>query len=103
MFALSLIRTRLCERPGFMAKRDYSLLGPDARQAVETGLAAAEWYHTNVPRKQMKDLMQRSDQPAIRDTILLFSCMIVFAAIGIALWPSWWSAPFWLAYGVLYG
>jgi hypothetical protein len=29
-----------------MAKRDYSLLGPDGQRAVETGLAAAEWYHT---------------------------------------------------------
>mgnify|MGYP001085800189 CR=1 FL=1 len=86
-----------------MPKRDYSLLGPNARQAVETGLAAAEWYHTDLPRKQMKDLMKRSDQPAIRDTIILFGCMIVFAAAGILLWPSWWSAPFWLAYGVLYG
>lgn len=86
-----------------MTHRDYSLLGPDARRAVETGLAAAEWYHTEVPRKVMKDLMQRSDQPAIRDTILYYGLMIVFAGTGIALWPSWWSAPFWLAYGVLYG
>ncbi|WP_068113482.1 fatty acid desaturase family protein [Tropicimonas marinistellae] len=83
--------------------RDYSMLGPDARRAVETGLAAAEWYHTDVPRKEMKALMQRADQPAIRDTILLFGAMILLAGIGIALWPSWWSAPFWLAYGVLYG
>ncbi|MFZ5962788.1 fatty acid desaturase [Thalassococcus sp. BH17M4-6] len=29
--------------------------------------------------------------------------MILFAGLGIALWPSWWAAPFWLAYGVLYG
>ena len=58
---------------------------------------------TDIPRKQMKELMQRSDQPAIRDTVILFACMVLFAAIGIALWPSWWSAPFWLAYGVLYG
>jgi fatty acid desaturase len=29
--------------------------------------------------------------------------MAVLAGIGIALWPSWWSVPFWLAYGVLYG
>ena len=86
-----------------MAKRDYSLLGPDARRAVETGLAAAEWYHTEVPRKEMKALMQRSDQPAIRDTIILYGCMILFAGLGVALWPSLWSAPFWLAYGVLYG
>ena len=86
-----------------MAKRDYSLLGEDARRAVETGLAAADWYHTDVSRKDMKALMQRSNMPAIRDTIILYGCMIVFAGIGIALWPSWWSAPFWLAYGVLYG
>ena len=86
-----------------MAKRDYSMVGPDARRAVETGLAAAEWYHTDVPRKEMKDLMKRADGPAIRDTILLFAAMALFAGIGIALWPGWWSAPFWLAYGVLYG
>jgi len=86
-----------------MRHRDYSLLGEDGRRAVETGLAAAEWYHTDIPRKEMKALMQRSDQPAIRDTIILYGCMIAFAGIGVALWPNWWSAPFWLAYGVLYG
>ena len=86
-----------------MAKRDYSLLGEDARRAVESGLTAAEWYHTEVPRKVMKELMARSDGPAIRDTLLLYGLMIALAGAGIALWPSWWSAPFWLAYGVLYG
>ncbi|MFZ7091351.1 fatty acid desaturase family protein [Primorskyibacter sp. 2E233] len=86
-----------------MGKRDYSMLGPDAKRAMETGLAAADWYHTDVPRKEMKELMKRSDGPAIRDTIILFGAMILFAGIGIALWPSFWSAPFWLAYGVLYG
>ena len=86
-----------------MTKRDYSLLGPDGARAVETGLAAAEWYHTEVPRKVMKDLMQRSDQPAIRDTVIWLGSMVVLAGIGIALWPSVWSVPFWLAYGVLYG
>ena len=86
-----------------MAQRDYSLLGPDGARAVETGLAAAEWYHSEVPRKLMKDLMQRSDSPAIRDTALWLGLMVVFAGLGIWLWPSLWSAPFWLAYGVLYG
>lgn len=86
-----------------MAKRDYSLLGPDGQKAVEVGLAAAEWYHTEVPRKVMRDLMQRSDQPAIRDTLLLYGLMVGSAAAGIALWPTWWSVPFWLVYGVLYG
>lgn len=86
-----------------MGRRDYSMFGPDARRAVETGLAAAEWYHSDVPRKEMKALMQRADQPAIRDTFILFGGMLAFAGIALALWPSPWSAPFWLAYGVLYG
>ena len=86
-----------------MQKRDYSLLGPDAQRAVETGLAAANWYHTDIARKDMKALMKREDQPAIRDTVILFSAMTIFVVLGVALWPSWWSAPFWLAYGVLYG
>ncbi len=86
-----------------MTHRDYDLLGPDGRRALETGLATAEWYHSDVPRAVMKDLMKRSDQPAIRDTAVYYGLMILFAAIGIWLWPSLWSAPFWLAYGVLYG
>ena len=86
-----------------MGKRDYSLFGPDAKRAVESGLTAAEWYHSEVPRKVMKELMTRKDGPAIRDTALLFGLMAALAGLGVALWPSWWSAPFWLAYGVLYG
>ncbi len=86
-----------------MAKRDYNLLGPDGARAVASGLAAAEWYHSEVPRKVMKQLMQRSDGPALRDTALLYGLMIGFACAGVLLWPSLWSLPFWLAYGVLYG
>jgi fatty acid desaturase len=86
-----------------MARRDYSPFGADAKRALDSGLTAASWYHTEVPRKVMKDLMARTDGPAIRDTALLYGCMILFAGLGIWLWPSWWSTPFWLAYGVLYG
>ena len=83
--------------------RDYSLTGESARHAVEAGLAAAEWYHTDVSRKDMKALMQRSDSPAIRDTILWIALHILFAAGGIWFWGTWWAVPFWLAYGVVYG
>lgn len=86
-----------------MGRRDYSLFGADAKRAVESGLTAANWYHSEVPRKVMKDLMARTDQPAIRDTVLLYGLMIALAAAGIGLWPSLLSVPVWLAYGVLYG
>ncbi len=83
--------------------RDYSLVGASTRRAVESGLAAAEWYHTDIPRKQMKELMQRSDAPAIRDTATWLGLLVTFGAAGAALWGSWWCVPFFLCYGVLYG
>src|SRR3954469_2026599 len=84
-------------------KRDYNLLGPDGVHAIETGLAAAEWYHTDVPRKQMKELMQRSDGPAIRDTAMWVGALVVSGAGGVWFWGSWWCVPFFFVYGVLYG
>ena len=84
-------------------RRDYSLTGRDAARAVETGLAAAEWYHTDVPRKQMKELMQRSDGPAIRDTIVWLGLLIASGAGGVYFWGTWWCVPFFFGYGVLYG
>ncbi len=84
-------------------RRDYSLTGPESRRAVEIGLASAEWYHSDVPRKVMKELMQRRDGPAIRDTLLWLGLLVVSAAGGVALWGTWWCVPFWIVYGVLYG
>ena len=83
--------------------RDYGLLGHEAALAVEKGLKSADWYHTTVDRKAMKALMQRSDGPAIRDTIIWLGAMLVFAVCAGLLWPTLWCIPFFLAYGVLYG
>lgn len=83
--------------------RDYSLTGPLNAWAVEVGLANAEWYKTRISRARMKELMQRSDQPATRDTILWLGGMIVCAGLGVYFWGSWWCAPFFAVYGVLYG
>jgi fatty acid desaturase len=85
------------------AHRDYGMLGREAAEAVEAGLKSADWYHTDVPRKDLKELMKRVDGPAIRDTIIWLGLMAVFAALAIYLWPSWWAAVPLLAYGVLYG
>ena len=93
-------------RPGpapAVTPRDYSLTGPSSRHAIEAGLAAAEWYHTEVPRKVMKELMARRDGPALRDTALWIVLHILTAAGGIYFWGTWGCVPFWLVYGVLYG
>ena len=85
------------------AARDYSLVGRDAAQALELGLANAAWYRTDLPRAKMKELVKRTDAPAIRDTIIWLLSFVVLGGLAIYLYPTWWSVPFFLAYGVLYG
>jgi fatty acid desaturase len=85
------------------ARQNYSLTGPENQRAVEMGLVSAEWYHSDVPRKVMKDLMRRTDGPALRDTAIWIGLLIFTAIAGVALWGSWWAVPFFLVYGVLYG
>jgi fatty acid desaturase len=83
--------------------RDYSLIGPSAEEAERMGLVAAEWYHPEVARKRMKELMRRSDGPALRDTALWLGLLVATGVAGGSLWPSAWCIPCFLAYGVLYG
>ena len=83
--------------------RDYSMIGRDARRAEEIGLSKAQWYAAPIPRARLKELMKRSDGPAIRDTLLWFTSFFITAGFAIYFFPSLWSIPFFLAYGVLYG
>ena len=75
----------------------------DHEIAEEMGLASAQWYQCPMPRKRLKELMQRRDAPAIGDTLVWFASFIITAGFAIYFWPSWISLPFFLAYGVLYG
>jgi fatty acid desaturase len=86
-----------------IAPRDYSLTGPEADRAVARGLSQAEWYRSDVPRKEMKAFMQRTDGPAIRDTIIWLGALALFGAIGVYTWFSIWSVLSLFCYGVLYG
>jgi fatty acid desaturase len=85
------------------SRRDYGLLGLDAKAAVENGLASAKWYSCPIGRKELKELMRRSDGPAVRDTALWFGLLTLTGGAGIALWGSWWAALPFAVYGVLYG
>ncbi len=89
--------------PVQIGKRNYSLIGNETKHAEERGLASAEWYASPIPRKRMKELMQRRDGPAIRHTLLWFSLLIVTGAIGYYTWGTWWCVPAFIAYGTLYG
>src|SRR5437868_3159057 len=85
-----------------LGSRSYSLTGPDAKRAIERGLANAEWYHTAIPRQQMKELMKRSDMPALRDTAVWFLLLIASGAAAYWSWGTWASLPAFAVYGVFY-
>ena len=84
-------------------RRDYSLTGPLNTRAQALGLANTEWYHTPIPRARLKELMQRSDQPATRDTLIWFALLALTGGLGAYFWGTWWCVPFFIVYGVLYG
>jgi fatty acid desaturase len=84
----------------------YGMVGPQAERAVLAGLAGAEWFHSEVPRRRLKELMRRSDGPAIRDTAIWLGLMLVAATAGCVLWTQghpWLAVPLFLVHGVLYG
>lgn len=89
--------------PADFQMRDYSLTGPLNVRAQQIGLANADWYRTPIPRARMKELMQRSDGPATRDTILWIGLLIATGGLGAYFWGSWLCVPFFIVYGVLYG
>jgi Na+-transporting NADH:ubiquinone oxidoreductase subunit F len=88
---------------GQTRRRDYSLLGKDAALAVERGLADAKWYASPVPKDKMRELLERRDGPAIRDTIIWFALLFGFGIAGYLLWGTWWAIIPFILYGVIYG
>lgn len=83
---------------------DYSLVGKDSALAIEKKLAEATWYASPVPRERMRELLQRRDWPALRDTIIWFALILGSGWAGYKLWQagSWWAAVPFMIYGVLY-
>ncbi|MEM6759872.1 MAG: fatty acid desaturase [Pseudomonadota bacterium] len=80
-----------------MPRDDYALASSTPT------LANPQWYRTVVPREAIRALMQKDDRIAGRDAILWLGLLLLSGGIAAALWPSWWSLPFWFVYGTLYG
>ena len=81
--------------------KDYSLLGERADQAVQKGLADAKWYASPIPKDKMRELLERRNGPAIRDTLLWFALLLAFGLAGLALWGTAWAIIPFAIYGVL--
>lgn len=70
--------------------------------AESKGLVDADWYQSPVSKQDMAQLTVRSDEPAIRDTLIWFLLIGASAVSGVWLWGTWWAIiPFGL-YSVLF-
>jgi Na+-transporting NADH:ubiquinone oxidoreductase subunit F len=100
------MQTKSTSAPATVAEearvKDYGLVGHDTALAIERGLAEADWYASPVPRELLRELLERKDGPAVRDTLLYFGLILATGAATYALWESWWSLLPMMAYGVLY-
>ncbi|MGC4031674.1 MAG: fatty acid desaturase [Tepidisphaeraceae bacterium] len=81
---------------------DYSLVGKQSIEAIEKGLADATWYASPVPKPKMRELLQRRDGPAVRDSIIWFGLLIASGVAGAMLWGTWWCVIPFMIYGVIY-
>ena len=79
--------------------RDYRLTGPEAARAAEKGLVSASWYQCPISRKRLKELMQRRDGPALRDTALWILALLATGFGGYWFWGSWALCHFLLPTG----
>jgi Na+-transporting NADH:ubiquinone oxidoreductase subunit F len=90
------------EKRGEVPVRDYSLTGVNAQASITKGLAEADWYRTPIDRKVMKELLERKDGPAIRDTLIWFGLLALTGTLGAMWWGSAWAILPFAIYGVIY-
>ena len=88
--------------------KDYSLRDDDANAATsltrEDFEAKVEeaWYSSPVDRKRFRELIRRSDAPALRFFGLWLALLIASGIVAYLSWGTWWAVPAFAVYGVLY-
>ncbi len=60
------------------------------------------WFTAKIDRKTLKDLVKRSDEPALWHFGLWLTMLGAFGIWGWFAWGSWWALPAFFGYAVLY-
>lgn len=87
--------------------KDYRLGGEQVRatalsEAVFGGQVERQWFSARLDRKTFKQLIRRSDAPALTFFGLWLALLAAAGAGCVLLWGSWWAVPLFALYGVLY-
>jgi fatty acid desaturase len=89
------------------ALKDYSLKGSSDGAAEITDevfedRVEAEWFSCKVNRKELKQLMRRSDAISLRHFGLWLGLLLISGVAGYLTWGTLWAIPAFAVYGVLY-
>jgi Na+-transporting NADH:ubiquinone oxidoreductase subunit F len=85
-----------------LVENRYVLSKESSEQAFAKGLAEATWYRTPVPKAKIRELLERRDGPAIRDTLLWITMIFAAGYWAHSWWGKWWAILPFAIYGVLY-
>ena len=79
-------------------KRDYSLTtsNQESVSLIDDQIedyVEENWWHPNIPRQELKALMQRSDAPALAHFGLWIALLIVSGYAAVLSWGTWRAIP----------
>jgi fatty acid desaturase len=66
------------------------------------GLVEEKWYEPRIPRKALKELMQRSDAKGVRNFGLWFALLGTSGYLAVMSWGTWWAIPAFFVFGTIY-
>ena len=85
-----------------LARNRYVLSKENSERALAKGLAEATWYRTPVPKAKIRQLLERRNGPAIRDTLLWFTLIFAAGYWAYCWWGEWRAMLPFAIYGALY-
>ncbi|MEW5960878.1 MAG: fatty acid desaturase [Chloroflexota bacterium] len=89
------------------AKRDYSLIGSAGRTVALDDDSIEEqvegiWWSPDIPRKELKAMMKRTDGPALLHFGLWIGLLLVSGYLAVLSWGTWWAVLAFFIYGTIY-
>ena len=83
-------------------RNQYVLSKESSERALAKGLADATWYKTPISKATLRQLLERRDGPAIRDTLIWFTLIFAAGYWAYRWWGKWWAILPFAIYSALY-
>jgi fatty acid desaturase len=71
----------------------------DPRTGAKT---APAWFTCDISRSELKELMRRSDSPALRNFAIWIAVLLMSGYAAFRSYGTWWAVPAFLLYGTIY-